>query len=324
MKKTALLINNRKREGDAMNLHPGVSLGRYKVESLIAAGGMGEIYRARDTRLDRKVALKVLVPGVAMDADRLARFAQEARTTALLNHPNVVGIYDVGVHDGLPYVVSELLDGETLRVRLGRGLLPLRAAIGHAVEIAHGLVAAHEAGIVHRDLKPENIFVTVEGPLKILDFGLARCRKETLGLPHQDSSKSTQPGTILGTVGYMSPEQVRGAATDARSDIFSFGVVLYEMIAGVAPFHGDSAVETLHAILKDDVPALPPHPRCPRELERVIRHCLEKHPAARFQSARDLRFVLEVMAECRVRAEPRSLRSVARWWGLRASIFASF
>jgi serine/threonine protein kinase len=217
--------------------------------------------------------------------------------TALLNHPNVVGVYDVGSHDGLPYVVSELLYGETLRARMTRGPLPVRVAIGHAVEIAHGLAAAHEAGIVHRDLKPENIFVTEDERIKILDFGLAKCRKETLGLPHQDSWKSTQPGTILGTVGYMSPEQVRGASTDARADIFSFGVILHEMLSGAAPFHGDSAVETMHAILKDETPALPPRTGCSPALELVVRHCLEKNPPARFQSARDLSFVLQFMVD---------------------------
>ena len=283
-----------------MNLHTGLRLGPYEVERLIGAGGTSEVYQARDTRLHRKVALKVLVPGVIMDADRLAHFAEEARMTALLNHPNVVGVYDVGSHDGLPYVVSELLYGETLRARMTRGPLPVRVVIGHAVEIAHGLAAAHEVGIVHRDLKPENIFVTEDERIKILDFGLAKCRKETLGLPHQDSSKSTQPGTILGTVGYMSPEQVRGASTDARADIFSFGVILHEMLSGAAPFHGDSAVETMHAILKDETPALPPRTGCSPALELVVRHCLEKNPPARFQSVRDLAFVLQFMVDARI------------------------
>ena len=226
-----------------MNLNAGLQLGPYRIDSLIASGSTAEVYQARDTRLDRNVAVKVLVPGVAMDADRLARFAQEARATALLNHPNVVGLYDIGLHDGLPYVVSELLQGSTLREQLARGPLRVRVAVRQAIEIAHGLAAAHDAGIVHRDLKPENVFVTSEGRVKILDFGLAKCRKETLGLPHQDSSKSTQPGVILGTVGYMSPEQVRGTDIDERSDIFSVGVILHEMLSGVAPFRGESAIE---------------------------------------------------------------------------------
>jgi eukaryotic-like serine/threonine-protein kinase len=285
-----------------MTLQTGSQVGRYRIDNLIASGGVGDVYRARDSRLGRLVALKVLKPGVPMDANRLARFAREARTTAQLNHPNIVGIYDVGSHDGQPYVVSELLHGETLRARMEAGPLPVRLAVDHTVEIAQGLIAAHEVGIVHRDLKPENIFIMDNERLKILDFGLAKCRKETLGLPQQDSSKSTEPGTILGTVGYMSPEQVRGGVTDERSDIFSLGVILYEMIAGVAPFRGDSAVETLHAILKDDPPRLPRRDGISAELAHVVRHCLEKRPDARLQSAKDLVFVLE---ELRRRAERR-------------------
>jgi serine/threonine protein kinase len=280
-----------------MNLQTGLKLGHYEVESFIAAGGAGEVYRARDMRLDRKVALKVLAPGVALDPDRLARFSQEARVTALLNHPNVVAVYDVGLHDALPYVVSEFLQGATLRHQIERGPMRIRVAVARAVEIARGLAAAHEAGIVHRDLKPENIFVTDEGRIKILDFGLAKCCKETLGLPHEDSAKPTVPGVILGTVGYMSPEQVQGAPADARSDIFSFGVILHEMIAGRAPFRRDSAIETLHAILKDDAPELAAGSECSPELEAVVRHCLEKDSKARFQSARDLAFVLEFLVD---------------------------
>ena len=285
-----------------MTLQTGSQVGRYRIDNLIASGGVGDVYRARDSRLGRLVALKVLKPGVPMDANRLARFAREARTTAQLNHPNIVGIYDVGSHDGQPYVVSELLHGETLRARMETGPLPVRLAVDHTVEIARGLIAAHEVGIVHRDLKPENIFITDNERLKILDFGLAKCRKETLGFPQQDSCKSTEPGTILGTVGYMSPEQVRGGVTDERSDIFSLGVILYEMIAGVAPFRGDSVVETLHAILKDDPPRLPRRDGISAELQHVVRHCLEKKPDARFQSAKDLVFVLE---ELRLRAARR-------------------
>jgi len=296
-----------------MTLQTGSQVGRYRIDHLIASGGVGDVYRALDSRLGRPVALKVLKPGVPMDANRLARFAREARTTAQLNHPNVVGIYDVGSHDGQPYVVSELLHGQTLRARMENGPLPVRLAVGHAVEIAQGLVAAHEVGIVHRDLKPENIFVTDNERLKILDFGLAKCRKETLGLPQQDSSKSTEPGTILGTVGYMSPEQARGGATDERSDIFSLGVILYEMIAGVAPFRGDSAVETLHAILKDAPPRLPRRDGISRELEHIVRHCLEKKPEARFQSANDLLFVLEELRLRWLRAAQRRVTRTHRF-----------
>ena len=278
-----------------MNLEAGSHLGPYEVDTLIAKGGMGEVYQARDTRLNRKVALKVLAPGVTTDLDRLARFEQEARTTALLNHPIIVAVYDVGSHDGVPFVVSELLQGMTLRTRLRDGAVPVRLAMTYALEITRGLVAAHDLQVVHRDLKPENIFLTQDARVKILDFGLAKCRNETLGLPQQDSSKSTTPGTLLGTVGYMAPEQVRGAATDGRSDIFSLGVILYEMVSGVAPFQGDSAVETLHNILKHDPsPLAGGDVEIPAELEHLTRHCLEKDPAERFQSARDLAFVLEI------------------------------
>lgn len=277
-----------------MNLESGSRLGPYEVDSLIAAGGMGAVYRARDTRLDREVALKVLVPNATIDSARLARFSQEAKTTALLSHPNIVAVYDVGLEQGVPFVVSELLHGETLRARMREGPRPVREAIRYAIEIARGLSAAHHLGVVHRDLKPENIFITEDERLKILDFGLAKCRNETLGVPGEDPSISTQPGTILGTVGYMSPEQVRGGSTDARSDLFSLGVILHEMISGTAPFRGNSAVETLYSILKDDAPPLAPREGITPEVEHVVRHCLEKQPGARFQSARDLVFVLEL------------------------------
>jgi len=294
-----------------MRLQPGYRLGPYEVDVFLASGGMGDVYRARDTRLDRLVALKVLAPSVTTDTDRLARFAQEARTTALVNHPNIVAVYDVGSEEGMPFVVSELLRGETLRARMKEGAVPVHAAIGYALEIARGLIAAHHLDVVHRDLKPENIFITEDERVKILDFGLAKCRYETLGIP-QDPTASTKPGMMLGTVGYMSPEQVRGAGADARSDIFSVGVILHEMISGVAPFHGDSAVETLHAILKDDPPVLPDRVGVSSELERVIRHCLEKMPDARFQSARDLLFVLEFALRSPQRPSPQQPRTARR------------
>ena len=303
-----------------MSLQTGSRLGPYEVDCLIGSGGMGDVYRACDTRLNRQVALKVLAPSVTADAERLARFTREARTTALLNHPNIVAVYDVGSDHGVPFVVSELLCGETLRARIDKGPLPVRLAVGYAVEIARGLVAAHYLGIIHRDLKPENIFITEDERVKVLDFGLAKCRNETLGIPTQDSSKSTQPGTLLGTVRYMSPEQVRGVSTDERSDIFSFGVILYEMIAGVVPFRGESAVETLYAILKEDAPPLPERDGVSHELEHVIRHCLEKRSDARFQSARDLTFVLEIA----LRPPQRPLARPEPARRLLASIFSFF
>jgi serine/threonine protein kinase len=303
-----------------MSLYSGFRLGPYEVDSLIASGGMGDVYRARDTRLDRKVALKVLSPSVTSDAERLARFAQEARTTALINHPNIVAVYDVGADQGMPFVVSELLRGETLRARMKDGALPVSAAVNCALEVARGLIAAHQLGVVHRDLKPENIFITEDERVKILDFGLAKCRNETLGSLHQDSAVSTQAGTLLGTVGYMSPEQVRGASADERSDIFSLGVILHEMISGVTPFHRGSAIETLHAILKDDAPVLPHREGISPELGQVIRHCLEKAPDARFQSARDLAFVLELTLRSPQSHLPRPRRARR----LLESIFAFF
>ena len=275
----------------------GSQLGPYSVDSFIARGGMGEVYRARDTRLNRPVALKVLAPGCTTDGEGLARFTQEARTTARLSHPNIVAVFDVGAHDGVPFVVSELLEGKTLRARLRDGALSVRASVAYALEIAQGLIAAHEVGVVHRDLKPENIFITRENRVKILDFGLAKVRNQTLGPARHDSAKSTSPGTMLGTVGYMSPEQVLGERTDCRSDIFSFGVMLHEMIAGVPPFRGDSAVETLYAILKNETPALPVRGGAvPDALAEVVDHCLEKSASARFQSARDLAFTLDLVS----------------------------
>jgi serine/threonine protein kinase len=290
-------------------LATGSRLGPYVVDNLIATGSMGAVYRARDARLDRPVALKVLAPSMTGDAAGLARFTQEARTTALLNHPNIVVVYDVGSEHGMPYVVSELLHGETLRARLNGGTLPVRLAVDYAREIAHGLVAAHERGVVHRDLKPENVFITGDGRVKILDFGLAKCRNETLGVPSLGSSESTQPGTILGTVGYMSPEQVRGVAADARADIFSLGVILHEMVSGSAPFVRESAIETLYAILREDAPPLPPRAGVTPELDQIVRHCLEKHGDARFQSARDLAFILGfALRSPQPLAKPRSAR----------------
>ena len=277
-----------------MDFITGCRLGPYEVDTLIGRGGMGAVYRARDTRLDRLVALKVLDVGQGANATDFTRFDREARTTALLNHPNIVAVYDVGSDHGVPFVVTELLRGKTLRAWLKGGAVSVRRAIGFALEVARGLIAAHRLEIVHRDLKPENIFVTHDGQVKILDFGLAKCRHQMLSAPDANEI-STRPGMLLGTVGYMSPEQVLGVSTDARSDIFSLGVILHEMLSGIAPFHGDSAIETLHAILKDDAPPLPEREGLSEELHHVVRHCLEKDADSRFQSVHDLAFVLEFM-----------------------------
>jgi serine/threonine-protein kinase len=285
-----------------MTLAAGSRLGPYEIVGLLGAGGMGEVYRARDERLGREVAIKILPSGLSKDADRLRRFEQEARAAGVLNHPNILAIYDLGTHDGSPYVVSELLEGETLRARLAGGAFTPRKALGHALQIANGLAAAHEKGIVHRDLKPENIFVTRDGRVKILDFGLAKLTQpesdQGSGTNLPTASRGTEPGVVLGTLGYMSPEQVRGKPADSRSDIFSFGAILYEMLSGKRAFHGDSAADTMSAILKEDPPELSQtRPGLAPGLDRVVRHCLEKNPEERFQSARDLAFDLETISD---------------------------
>ncbi len=279
----------------AMSLTAGTKLGPYEVIGAVGAGGMGEVYRARDTRLGRDVAIKILPRSVSDDADRLRRFAQEARAAGALNHPNVLVVHDVGDHDRSPYVVCELLEGTTLREQLTGAPLPARRAIDYAIQIARGLAAAHERGIVHRDLKPENLFVTRDGRVKILDFGIAKLaeREPVEGGDSLTERAETDPGLVLGTVGYMSPEQVRGQRVDHRSDIFSFGAVLYEMLAGKRAFKRDSSVETLNAILTDEPPDLPTGDGMAPVLDRVVRHCLEKSPEQRFQSARDAAFALE-------------------------------
>jgi eukaryotic-like serine/threonine-protein kinase len=284
-----------------MAIATGTRVGRYEIRSLLGAGGMGEVYRARDPKLNREVAIKVLPAAFSADPERLRRFEQEAQAAGALNHPNILAIYDVATDEGAPYVVSELLEGETLRERLKGAALPARKALDYALQIARGLAAAHEKGIVHRDLKPENLFLTKEGRIKILDFGLAKLieprgsGEAPAELPTRPLN--TDPGTVMGTAGYMSPEQVRGQPVDHRSDIFSLGVILYEMLAGERPFRGESAVETLNAILKEDPPELSAgsNPIAPA-LERIIRHCLEKHPDERFQAARDLAFAIEALS----------------------------
>ena len=282
-----------------MSLTSGTKLGPYEIQSALGAGGMGEVYRARDTRLGRDVAIKVLPEALAKDADRLRRFEQEARTIAALSHPNILGIHDIGAHGGSPFLVSELLEGQTLREKLEAGPLPVRRAIEYALGIAQGLAAAHEKGIVHRDLKPENVFVTKDGRVKVLDFGLAKLASTEQ--PHETvvtlTSPATLPGMVMGTVGYMSPEQVRGDATDARSDLFSFGAVLYEMLTGRRAFKRDTSAETMTAILREEPSELNDTGwQGPLGLQRILGRCLEKNVERRFQSASDLAFAIESLS----------------------------
>jgi eukaryotic-like serine/threonine-protein kinase len=274
-------------------------LGPYEVLSAIGTGGMGEVYRARDTRLGRDVALKILPESFARDSDRLHRFEQEARTVAALNHPNILAVFDIGQHNGSPFLVSELLEGESLRAVLDRGALPQRKTIDYGVQIAQGLAAAHEKGIVHRDLKPENVFLTKDARIKILDFGLAKLGQkasaESEGITL--TSSQTAAGVVMGTASYMAPEQVRGGTADPRTDIFAFGAVLYEMLSGVRAFRRDTPAETMTAVLNEDPPELadPARPVSPA-LDRILRRCLEKDPEHRFQSARDLSFALSALS----------------------------
>jgi len=284
-----------------MDIPIGTKLGRYEIRAFIGAGGMGQVYRAHDTSLGRDVAIKSLPP-VYLSPDRLRRFEQEARATSALNHPNILAIFDIGTYENAPFVVSELLEGQTLRERLGHGTLPPRKAIDYAKQIGRGLAAAHEKGIVHRDLKPENIYLTDSGHVKILDFGLAKLidpvQSEDELSQVETKHLNTEPGVVLGTAGYMSPEQVRGNPADQRSDIFSFGAVLYEMVTGVRPFRGDSSVETMNAILKEEPQPIPLSERgMSIPLQRVINHCLEKQPQDRFQTARDLVFNLDSITD---------------------------
>jgi serine/threonine protein kinase len=279
-------------------LPSGTKLGIYVIQSLIGAGGMGEVYRARDASLKRDVAVKVLPASFSRDPDRLRRFQLEAEAAAALNHPNILSIFAIGQQDDSPYIVTELLDGETLRERLRRGALKLRDSIDIAIQTAKGLAAAHEKGIAHRDLKPENLFLAKDGRVKILDFGLAKLLQPTTGsdTPTVSLRDQTDAGRVLGTVGYMSPEQVRGEPADTRSDIFSLGCVLYEMLTGKRAFRKPSSVETMNAILNEDPPAASDIPRTiPPALERVVHRCLEKLPDRRFQSASDLAFALDAL-----------------------------
>ena len=293
-----------------LTLEAGTKLGRYEIRSKIGAGGMGEVYQARDMELGREVAVKVLPSNFSTDATRLQRFQQEACAAGALNHPNVLIVHDIGAHNGASYVVSELLEGETLRKRISGTALGQRRSIDYALQIANGLAAAHEKGIIHRDLKPDNIFVTNDGRLKILDFGLAKLTQLDAGQVQTDIPTrrvDTDPGVVMGTVGYMSPEQLKGRAVDQRTDIFSFGAILYEMLSGRRAFHGESAAETMSAILKEDPPELSAtNKTVSPALERLVNHCLEKSAEARFHSARDVAFALEAIAD----AGPTSAQTV--------------
>jgi Tol biopolymer transport system component len=317
-----------------MTLTAATRLGPYEILAPLGAGGMGEVYRARDPRLGREVAIKVLPEALADDPSRLGRFEREAKATGALNHPHILAIHDIGEHERRPYVVYELLEGQTLGERMSEGPLPSHEALTWATQVAQGLAAAHAKGIVHRDLKPENLFLTEAGPLKILDFGLAKVAR-----PEADSDASIDPedltaaresltaeGAVLGTVGYMSPEQVKGERADHRSDIFSLGVVLYEMLSGRRPFKGGTAPETMAAILKEDPPALAEEEVSP-PIAEVVERCLAKEPDERFQSAHDLALALEVLAASV--AETRSAvatfapaRTPVRW-GRRLLLLAS-
>ena len=284
-----------------MTLNSGAKLGPYEIVSPLGAGGMGEVYRAKDSRLGREVAIKVLPESMANDSEALARFEREAKAVAALSHPNILALHDIGNENGVAYAVMELLEGETLRARLNTGMIPPRKLTDYARQIAEGLAAAHEKGIVHRDLKPENLWVTADGRMKILDFGLAKLQNgpgvADSGENSPTRSLGTGPGMTLGTVGYMSPEQVRGEPADHRADIFSFGAVLYEMASGQRAFKGNSAVETMNAILKSEPPETEgSQTGAGLGLERIIRHCLEKNPGERFQSSRDLAFDLSSLS----------------------------
>src|SRR5215475_8912689 len=294
-----------------MIITPGTRFNHYEVVSQLGAGGMGEVYLAEDPRLGRQVAIKVLPAEFARDSDRLRRFEQEARATSALNHPNILTVYDIGAHEGAPYIVAELLEGEELSELIKHGEIAPRKAIDYARQIAEGLAAAHAKGVIHRDLKPENLFVTNNGRVKILDFGLAKLHPQQFGDIDKDAptqKRITDPGVIMGTVGYMSPEQVRGQETDHRSDIFSFGVILYEMLTGQRAFRGASAIEVMNAILKEEPSELGElSMKIAPGLEKVLRRCLEKKPEHRFHSAHDLGFALEAVESSSSSASNQSI-----------------
>jgi len=287
-----------------VTLMPGTQLGEYEVQKLLGSGGMGEVYRARDLRLRREVAIKVLPSLMSSDQERLRRFKQEAQAAAALNHPNILAVFQMGTYQGTPYLVSELLEGETLRGHVSRGSIPAGKAINYGVQIASGLAAAHEKGIVHRDLKPENLFVTKDGRIKILDFGLAKLTQPVPSRQHSvltAAGSASEPGTVMGTVGYMSPEQVRGQGVDHRTDIFSFGTILYEMLTGRRAFQKPTPADTMSAILNEEpTPVSQVVANIPPAFERTTQRCLEKSPEQRFQAASDLAFALEALSNSAV------------------------
>lgn len=314
-----------------MPLTSGTTIGPYQIQSPLGAGGMGEVYRAHDARLGRDVAVKILPEAVAKDPDRLRRFEQEARSIAALNHPHILSVHDIGVQDGNPYIVTELLEGGTLRERLNLGALHAKRAVEYAAQIALGLSAAHEKGIVHRDLKPENLFLTKDGRIKILDFGLAKQSPSEMVLGNDAATMGTaaltSDGMVVGTAGYMSPEQVKGKPTDTRTDIFAFGSVLFEMLTGHRAFQRESAVQTMAAILEDDPPDLPADPQRPISpaLYRIVLRCLEKDPGQRFQSAKDLSFALgNISVSSGQQQAIREVRDKHNPWKATAVLLACF
>jgi eukaryotic-like serine/threonine-protein kinase len=295
-----------------MPIQSGTHLGPYEILSAIGAGGMGEVYRAHDPKLGRDVAIKVLPPLLSENPDRLRRFEQEARAAAALNHPNILAIYQMGSYEGAPYLVSELLEGSILRQQVARGPLPLRKVIDYGSQVARGLAAAHEKGIVHRDLKPENLFVTKDGRVKVLDFGLAKLTQPNWPVDSKAATvdRATDPGVVMGTVGYMSPEQVSGKPSDHRADIFALGCVLYEMVTGKRAFQKATSVDTLSAILHEDPLGISQlAPMTPPALQRVVHRCLEKDPEHRFQSASDLAFALGALSESSIAPDAATMRS---------------
>jgi eukaryotic-like serine/threonine-protein kinase len=281
-----------------VSLTAGEQLGPYRIIAAIGAGGMGEVFRARDTRLEREVAVKILPAAFSSDAERRKRFLNEIRAVGALSHPNILVVHDTGEHQGAPFLVMELLEGATLRERLREGPIPPRKAVEWAAQLARGVAAAHDAGVIHRDLKPENVFLTRQGVLKVLDFGIAHLERAPSGAGNETASALTASGAVLGTAGYMAPEQVRGGTLDLRADIFAFGAVVYEMLTGQRAFPGETGVDRGHAILNLDPPNL--HSLVPGlspATAALVARCLEKDPSQRFQSMRDVGFALEAVRE---------------------------